>query len=381
MSKAIKIKRNTKIYKRRKRVPSWLLFALIVLLAVVLGFFGAKALSNYRERAKEGKEDVSSQVTESSNLEESSEESSVPEPEPAVESMKAQVMPWSVLQDEGQYAAFFAEVKANGNQVVLLELKDEAGYLYYTSQNETALSAGAVVANAVDLPSVCKAITDAGLTPAARISTLRDYVAASTDRENTYLYNNQAGLSWLDDSLENGGKRWLNPYQKNARDYITDLAVEIAKAGCEKIILKEMQYPAVNQYGMGVVNEYDTRIHVLKQLYEEVKAGVSAQGAELWTEFYADTYLGLHEQYYGGSPAEIGSDRVVLYLSVSTLQAGSKLDLFADIDVYQNPAGMVDAVLKEITDGQTEFAVEMDSQTSIDLTDVLAKNEISSVIQ
>ncbi len=381
MSKPIKIKRNTKIYRGRRRFPRWLIFALVLVLAVVIGFFGAKYISRKIAEIKENPPASSQESSQAENNAQSESESSEEsKAEPEQEGMRAKVMPSEVLLDSANRQTFLSEAKSAGYNTVILELKDADGLIYYTTQNEVAVSAGAVVSGAVDLKTVCGEITAAGLTPAARMIVLRDPLAATTANQNTYLYNNQKNLSWLDDSLENGGKRWLNPYQENARAYIADLAQEMAEAGCKKIILEDMQYPDVNQYGMGVVNEYASRLEVLKQLYEEVKAKAAASGAEVWTQWRAETYFGLNETYYGGSPEEIGSDKVVLDISLQILQNNRNLEVLKGIDVSSAPEQAVNAVLKAISKESVEIAPVVETNGALSLESVYTENKISNFI-
>lgn len=381
MSKPIKIKRNTKIYRGRRRFPRWLIFALVLVLAVVIGFFGAKYISRKIAEIKENPPASSQESSQAENNAQSESESSEEsKAEPEQEGMRAKVMPSEVLLDSANRQTFLSEAKSAGYNTVILELKDADGLIYYTTQNEVAVSAGAVVSGAVDLKTVCGEITAAGLTPAARMIVLRDPLAATTANQNTYLYNNQKNLSWLDDSLENGGKRWLNPYQENARAYIADLAQEMAEAGCKKIILEDMQYPDVNQYGMGVVNEYASRLEVLKQLYEEVKAKAAASGAEVWTQWCAETYFGLNETYYGGSPEEIGSDKVVLDISLQILQNNRNLEVLKGIDVSSAPEQAVNAVLKAISKESVEIAPVVETNGTLSLESVYTENKISNFI-
>ena len=380
MSKPIKIKRNTKIYRGRKRFPRWLIFVLVLILAVVVGFFGAQYISRKMDQIRENASASSQAVSqeESSAAQSESSEESIEEPEE--EGMRARVMTTEVLLDSTSRQSFLSEAKTSGYDTVILELKDADGLIYYTTQNQVATSAGAVVSGAVDLKAVCDEITAAGLKPAARMITLRDPLAASTANQNTYLYNNQANLSWLDDSLENGGRRWLNPYLENARTYIADLVQEMAEAGCQTIILEDMQYPDVNQYGMGVVNEYASRIEVLKQLYEEVKARAAASGAEVWTQWRAETYFGLNDTYYGGSPEEIGSDKVVLDIDLALLQNNQNLEVLNGIDVSLNPEQAVDAVLKAISKEGVTIAPVVETDQALSLDTVYTENKISNFI-
>ena len=380
MSKPIKIKRNTKIYRGRKRFPRWLIFVLVLILAVVVGFFGAQYISRKMDQIRENASASSQAVSqeESSAAQSESSEESIEEPEE--EGMRARVMTTEVLLDSTSRQSFLSEAKTSGYDTVILELKDADGLIYYTTQNQVATSAGAVVSGAVDLKAVCDEITAAGLKPAARMITLRDPLAASTANQNTYLYNNQANLSWLDDSLENGGRRWLNPYLENARTYIADLVQEMAEAGCQTIILEDMQYPDVNQYGMGVVNEYASRIEVLKQLYEEVKARAAASGAEVWTQWCAETYFGLNDTYYGGSPEEIGSDKVVLDIDLALLQNNQNLEVLNGIDVSLNPEQAVDAVLKAISKEGVTIAPVVETDQALSLDMVYTENKISNFI-
>lgn len=76
----------------------------------------------------------------------------------------------------------------------------------------------------------------------ARIYAFRDPLSSLVLKKAAVKYQDTEML-WLDDSKENGGKSWLNPYSEVAQMYIADLSLECIRAGCSAVMLDGVQFP------------------------------------------------------------------------------------------------------------------------------------------
>ncbi|MGI5959925.1 MAG: putative glycoside hydrolase [Massiliimalia sp.] len=338
MAKYRKIKRNQRIYRKHPRIPSWVKFALILVLAVGIGFVGGKAVMDGLQKAKEDKkpqssvasEDVSqTSKPESADSEESLSSTEQEDPQ-SEQTMEAAVMPVEVMKDSTQRQQFIQSVKTQGKNTIILDLKDEAGYLQYQSRNEIAKECNAVASDAVNLTQVCREITQAGLTPVGRISTLMDKVSSRVAAKTTYLYRGQEGTAWLDNSADNGGKTWLNPYRENTVSFLTDLTDEITAAGCQTLILTHLEYPDRNNSDMGISGEAVSKSDTLKNLYQKMEQAAEENQAKLMLQFDLNSYYGAQtDSVYGGDPALIGAESVLLSVDSQTLAASAGLDVLS----------------------------------------------------
>jgi len=149
------------------------------------------------------------------------------------------------ILDGGQALnSFIALAKSSQANAVVIDFKDVNGYLVY----KTALTA--VPKASANARSAVKASIDAlqagNISVLARINCFKDPLAAWAMRNAAVHYMGNSGMLWLDNSLANGGHPWLNPYSKEATDYLLGIIKEVAGMGVDYILLDSVQYPGLN---------------------------------------------------------------------------------------------------------------------------------------
>lgn len=141
----------------------------------------------------------------------------------------------AVMTDAQNARAALEETGGNG---VVLMLKGTDGALGYTSALELAEGAG------ISAPEGRNGEIDAlaGETYAvAWMSCFRDH---TMQKYRTALSMYTGSYRWLD----RDGVGWLNPYKQEARDYIRDVAKEIASLGVDEIVLDYSGFPTFGKY-------------------------------------------------------------------------------------------------------------------------------------
>ena len=169
-----------------------------------------------------------------------------PEPEPEPEPQYGERILYVSMPVGGSYDGYLSQrvqyAKDNGYYGIALELLADGGSVRYATQNELAVSSSAVSNGAIaDLSAAAKIISDAGLLPYARISVLTDHIV-SWDKSICYLFENSTS-TWLDNSVDLGGKPWMSAFSTAAREYISSLVGEISDAGFAGIIAGEIEFP------------------------------------------------------------------------------------------------------------------------------------------
>lgn len=328
MAKYQKVKRNKNIYSSRRRCPTWLRILLFLVIMVAVGFFGGKLLldawndakRNYQSSTLESSSSDSSQEISSSSQESvdsEPESSQAPETNNQVNGV---MMPRDILLDATKQPAYFQQLKQQGQTAVIVNLKDDHGTIYYQSENLMANTYDAIVENAVDLSVLCQDIIDAGLTPIARIHTLKDAVVSRVAEDTTYLYYGQSGTAWLDNAKNAGGKTWLNPYKQNTKSYIAHLTAEITSAGFKRVILASLEYPGKDSAVMGIANESLSRLEALAALYTQAKSEAERNQATVAIEMSAEVFFGVNDANYNGNPALIGADELAVIFDANILK-------------------------------------------------------------
>ncbi|NCB50478.1 MAG: hypothetical protein EOM54_01165 [Clostridia bacterium] len=150
--------------------------------------------------------------------------------------MRALFVPAEKLSDEG-IGTYAALMETYGANALLLEVKPESGQLAYASTAATAESYG--LSGTYDLQTEVTALKEQGVYLAAMISCCVDDLLATRNSfialRNSYggVYTDSAGM-------------WLDPYNGTVRDYIKDLALELAQMGFDEIVLKDFAHPVTD---------------------------------------------------------------------------------------------------------------------------------------
>ncbi|MEG2203753.1 MAG: putative glycoside hydrolase [Oscillospiraceae bacterium] len=231
-------------------------------------------------------------------------------------------VPPSALEDEAALDALIASAKNAGMTALLVDAKDATGAVLFTTENERAIAGRTVAKNAFHAETVAKKISDAGLIPIARLHAFRDPRMANVERTMAVMYYDTNAI-WLDNAPELGGNPWLNPYSDETQQYITDLAVELTRAGFGQIVLDSVQFPSgvgLEKAGFGAKAKAP-RAEVLRSFLEQLDKAVRAAGGECLPSLPAQN-VGAAEDgagnpmIYGGNPAALLGERAVLSLDV-----------------------------------------------------------------
>ncbi len=214
-------------------------------------------------------------------------------PEP-VEDIKLYVLPVEATANSASLGSALAAAREAGYNTVAVTLKDENGYLYYKTDmdkvKKTLLVKGTLTA-----AQISDQISKAGMTPAAKISMLKDRVTPMFFGGFTF----ENGGGWLDDypPPEGNGKRWLSPFLTETVDYLADLTSELSGAGFEHIICYNICYPAfhpidINTYLKHLpVSDKAKRLEALWNVVDSAKSAAEEHDAKLWVEMNGAAFI------------------------------------------------------------------------------------------
>ena len=244
-----------------------------------------------------------------------------PEASPAANGMGGWAMVTLNEADTPEKAtALAAQLKNQGITFAVLPLKDDRGYLYYTSA--LPLAQKSIAATTIDAAAIATAFRNAGVTPVAGLCAFKDSIVPFVDRTTAVKYNNQ-DITWLDTSKELGGKAWLNPNSPVAQQYITDLIGEVKGLGFDTVLLQNLQFPegtGLNLASYGAMA--GTKEQLLAQLGQHYQG---IDGVSVWFEFPAAAVRGELADSYGASPATFGLQRVFVRLDDAALSDSTGL--------------------------------------------------------
>ena len=289
--------------KKQKRLLSGVLFALLLVILVFVGYIGAKAVSELSapsegdlsgvsdtlslpdepasgesepsaaspESGSSAPESTASEEDSSSEVESLYSEYGVPlatfvpvkedlftlygeplavySPLPDVpapadeEELKAVTMPLETALSLESARTFLESLDSTLYNAVVVPVKDSDGILYYNTGVSLAYTCGAVSGSRIDVEGLVALIESYGFKPAASIYSLHDHTASHARYGTSYLWTDDGVTTWLDAKPVNGGEPWLNPYADETIDYLSAIAAELDGLGFVDLVVYGNQYP------------------------------------------------------------------------------------------------------------------------------------------
>lgn len=270
MGKYKKVKRHSSIYGKNRKSKKLLIQILvaIVVFAVIVGgvYLIAFALSKNSQQQKPPEtplvnSGVSSQQSQQSQSSVASEVKKTHTP------IKAKQMPVATAKNKTKAKTFIDTAKEEGYTAVVVPLKAEDGIVLYSSKVPEVKAWGASAAT-VDAKTLISQIEKAGMTPIAQINAFVDNKAPHASRDNSYTYASKPSTTYLFNK-----KRYLNPYQDDARKYICDIVEELGSIGFSKVLIDSVQFP--NQEFTSEVETNAgsvTKAEILKKFIKELNS-------------------------------------------------------------------------------------------------------------
>ncbi len=361
MKRTKKIKRYNRIYRSGKHRVSALQVILVTVGCLALFFVGFSVIGPVSDYLS-GRLDPAPSSTpmvpvSNTSSEENPSEASSDAGTGTDTATHSAYLPASAVQNQAGVDTLISEFQALGINNVVIELKDGEGILYYDSQVEAAQKAGVISANAVDLTAVVERFASAGITVTAKLHAFQDDPAAkylgglSGSSDAVVRYKGDTSYVWVDAAVNNGGKRWLNPYSDAAQKYITDLAGELVSMGCTNILLDSVQFPtgeALNMTDYGSKQDTMTKQEALQGFVLSLDQKLSEKGAKLIVEVPAIAAVEIQEDQYGGTVLSLGAQYLALDLMPSELENAITIGDQVLSPSTRDPAEIVRVLLKQI---------------------------------
>lgn len=159
-------------------------------------------------------------------------------------------------------------IKANGFNAVVIDIKDEAGRLSYKSNVQTAVDIGASQNMISDIANVINLLKENDIYVIGRIVTFKDPLYAKKVQD--IAYKKADNSIWIDYS----GNNWPNPYNTSSWDYPIALAKEAAELGFDEIQFDYVRFPSsegkTKQIAFGFDSDTKTKSQVINSFLEKV---------------------------------------------------------------------------------------------------------------
>ncbi len=272
------------------------------------------------------------------------------EPEQVQPLVHAVYMPENILQDPALRSDFIQNCAGSGINSIMFDLKNNKGVVTYRSHLPQVAELGSVSDTAADLAAVTGEMRAAGITPIGRIYAFKDPLASMANREAAVRYGNSDWI-WLDNTVDMGGKSWLNPLHDYSQDYIADLAVEATTSGVEEILLDMVHFPvgysvSLAYYGRDITEEEKSA--ELAAFIRRADADVQAVGGELSVYLSTPNLLDSSGSKYGSDPFQLTECGVVLGVMPASFGNMYNSDQLAIANPVQNPYTTVRSALETV---------------------------------
>ena len=161
-----------------------------------------------------------------------------------------------------------SNIKENGFNAVVIDIKDEDGRLSYKSKVQTAIDINANRNMISDIAGTIKLLKENDIYVIGRIVTFKDPLYAKNVQEIAYKK--------ADDSLwtDYSGNNWPNPYNTASWEYPIALAKEAAELGFDEIQFDYIRFPSsegkTKQIAFGFDSDTKTKSKVINAFLEKV---------------------------------------------------------------------------------------------------------------
>ena len=311
-------------------------------------FSGAlAAVSHFKEENPVHSSVSSSMPTDAASTGENpgSQPEETPEPAKPAE-LRAAFIPVAVLSDFDTLDDVLTQLEDSEINTVLFDLKDASGAVYYQSSSDLVAQAQAQSSQAVDLREVCRLLEERGLIPMGRLCAFADPQASARLSDATVKYMN-TNMQWLDNSVENGGKGWLNPYSSQALEYLRTIVAEGASQGVRRILLEQYSFPTgvgLDFANFGQQAETISRDAILSTCVNTLAQTAQENNCQLSLYVSALGALGQQNQFYGDKNPLTFFDDVVIDVSPAQFGDGYISETFTLEQPVLQPYGTVKTV-------------------------------------
>ena len=173
-------------------------------------------------------------------------------------------IPYANMNESGLTKAV-ARARELNVKGLTMELSDESGQLLWVSNTETATNYA--LGGTLDLKKNVAELTDQGYRLTAVISCCINSLLVS--RNPTWALQMGNGLVYSD---QRGA--WLDPWNRNVRQYIIDLTVELIEMGFSEVVLEHVEHPTTQVLYTRTMSEEMSREACVTNFAIAVRKGV-----------------------------------------------------------------------------------------------------------
>lgn len=189
------------------------------------------------------------------------------------------------------------------NAVVIDIKNDEGKVTYSAAEGTTAREVGACVRYIGDLEGLVAKLKERGIYAIARISAFKDPLLAKA-RPDLALKRPDGS------NVKESGAAWVNPFEQEVWDYLTELALDAAAAGFDEVQFDYVRFPTGQGTGdldLGEAAEGKTRSDAVAGFLEYVGGALREEGVWLSADVFGVVITNKGDgEYLGQEYARLG---------------------------------------------------------------------------
>lgn len=191
-----------------------------------------------------------------------------------------------IAQNDASWQEMLAICEETEINAVVLDVKDNTGYVRYASQVQMAHDIGAVDPR-FDLQKRLQELRDRGIYSIARVVVFEDPILADARPDLAIKDSSTGGLweTW-------NGLHWVNGHSREVWQYNVDIAVEVANAGFDEVQLDYIRFPTdglVEYADYGTEYGDETRTEAITGFLEQMRTALMPTGVYLAVDIFGFT--------------------------------------------------------------------------------------------
>lgn len=166
---------------------------------------------------------------------------------------------------------------------MVIDLKNDEGYVVCDLASPLVEEIGAVKRYVRDMPALIQKCKEKGIYLIARIVAFRDPLLTQAKPE--WSLHNADGSVFLDQS----GMAWVNPYEKQAWDYLAEIAQGAVELGFDEVQFDYVRFstdPGMENVDFGAAAEGVSRTQIIEDFAADMAERVHRLGAALSADVY-----------------------------------------------------------------------------------------------
>ena len=169
----------------------------------------------------------------------------------------------------------------------VIDVKDDTGYLTFTTDNEVLVDKGIVLAKPPieDMKTLMDKLCEANIYPIARVVAFKDNVVAKREPERA--------IKKLDGSVytTRGGETWLDPYRKENWVYLLEVSREAARLGFKEIQFDYIRFHESMNENRVILDPEISKTDIIAEFTQYICDNLQKEGVKVSADVFGAVVL------------------------------------------------------------------------------------------